>query len=77
MEKQTAVEILVSAIFKRFGYANCGDMIDEINQAKAIEKQQIVEAYATGLSVNFFNGVSNQVKKVADKYFESTYKTNL
>jgi len=47
MKKQTAVEWLVNELIKKgFPIEKYG--IDLINQAKAMEKEQIIEAYNTG-----------------------------
>jgi predicted TIM-barrel fold metal-dependent hydrolase len=68
MEKQTAVEWLVdclnnydSKMIELFNY--------EIERAKEIEKQQIIDAYASG----YIDGVA-QNKITAEQYYKETYK---
>jgi hypothetical protein len=66
--KQTAVEWLVEQI--------CGDHTEqwqkEIEQAKEMEKQQIVDAYVYGLAygIDFDKGLS------PINYYKETYESN-
>jgi hypothetical protein len=65
-QKQTAVEWLVEQI--------CGDHTSEwqeqIDQAKAMEKEQIVEAYDAGLFDGTMDDVNDRMHK---QYYNETY----
>jgi hypothetical protein len=65
-QKQTAVEWLVEQI--------CGDHTSEwqeqIDQAKAMEKEQIVEAYDAGLFDGTMDDVNDRMHK---QYYNKTY----
>ena len=81
MENKTAVEWL------EFWQNQREDLVltkQDFDQAKALEKQQIVEAYNMATKVLYTNtavklGIETQPINVtnAEQYFESTYKTNL
>ena len=64
--KQTAVEWLVEQI--------CGDHTEqwqkEIEQAKEMEKQQIIEAYETAMETDIYN----EPLKIGKDYYEQTFK---
>jgi hypothetical protein len=63
--KQTAVEWLE----KRF-YFTKGQLIDiDFEQALAMEKEQIIDAYNKGLRIEI-NGLTN---KMAEQYYNETY----
>jgi hypothetical protein len=64
-KKQTAVEWLALYI-KGITNLNCDEVID---QAKAMEKQQIKEAYRYGESNNFY-----RTEISAKDYYTSTYE---
>jgi hypothetical protein len=67
--KQTAVEWLVEKLDQNFDYV--ADTI--IEQAKAMEKEQITEAYDAGL----FDGSMDIVKdRMYKKYYNETYGGN-
>lgn len=62
MNKQTAVEWFIEELFKKIDYIQVDPRI--INQAKAMEREQIIDAYDEGyiLLVN------------AEQYYNETYK---
>jgi hypothetical protein len=77
MGNQTAVEWLQSQIAYDNGYGKivnafteAKDLRELFDQAKAIEKQQIVEAWVDGGRM-----ISIVDAKNGEQYFESTYKT--
>ena len=63
--KQTAVEWLVEQI--------CGDhrgqWQKEIEQAKAMEKEQIIEAYETAMETDIYN----EPLKIGEDYYKETF----
>ena len=63
--KQTAVEWLEQQLFNKLGKFTKGD----IEHAKELEKQQIIDAYASG----YIDGVA-QNKITAEQYYKETYK---
>jgi len=67
MKKQTAVEWLVSEYAKAFKISVNAVMGETIEQAKAMEKEQIQSAYKDGLSwhPNDFTG--------QQQYYDETY----
>ena len=67
MKKQSSIDILVNAIYKRFGIANCGDMEEEIQQAKELHKQEIIEATKYGNSFE-------QGDLICETYYKNTYE---
>jgi hypothetical protein len=64
--KQTAVEWLEIQLFKKQGKFNKSD----IEQAKAMEKEQIIEAFNQS-----WHDRMNPYK-TADKYYTETYESN-
>ena len=69
--KQTAVEWLVEQLKKR-GYA--GEFPPHLlfEQAKAMEKEQIIEAYKADCDTL---GHTNAFKVAAEQYYNKTYKS--
>ena len=68
--KQTAVEWLLNQLYTKIEMKGDGNLFDEIlKQAKEIEKQQIKDAYITGM----FNAHS----KTSIDYYKETYETTL
>ena len=63
MSKQTAVEWLVEELFKKIDYIQVDPRI--INQAKAMEREQIIDAYD-----------KNKMGRVdyGEQYYNETYK---
>lgn len=73
MKKQSSIDILVNAIYKRFGIANCGDMEEEIQQAKELHKQEIIESWENG----YTHGASaNDEPSIyhGTQYYKNTYE---
>ena len=73
MKKQTAVEWLVNKLFDASGVPvtekNNPKLFELINQAKAIEKQQISEAYRTGVEEDVYNNPL----RTGEMYYNDTY----
>jgi hypothetical protein len=70
--KQTAVEWLesiVDAMIQNGGDADLLAVIEHIQQAKAMEKEQIIDAYDKG---EFNQGCDGD----AEQYYNETYKGN-
>jgi hypothetical protein len=78
MSKQTAVEWMVNEYAKAFKISVNAVMGETIEQAKAMEKEQIINTWSEatapdheiGLSDAFY--IINQVQK-AEKYYNETY----
>jgi len=73
MSKQTAVEWLHSEYIKIFGELNpsTGKLYEiayALEQAKAMEKEQIIDAYYEGKEYGF--------KEQGEQYYKETYDTN-
>lgn len=68
MKQQTAVEWLEQQLFNKRGKFTKGD----IDQAKAMEKEQIIEAY-------YYDPNCDEIKDDGEQYYKETYesKTNL
>ena len=64
MSKETAVEWFVKELFKKIDYIQVDPKL--IEQAKAMEKEQIVEAYWDGACI-----WDNE--KTAEQYYNETY----
>jgi len=69
MSKQTAVEWLVEELFKKIDYLQVDPRI--INQAKAMEKEQIIDA--CNLQRNDYRGMPTY-NKSGEAYYNETYK---
>jgi hypothetical protein len=75
MEKQTAVDWLVENIY----YLYSTKWNDIIEQAKAMEKEQIISAYRTGCEKTIVYEIEKQenddAKRLTSKgYYKETYK---
>ena len=66
MAQQTAVEFLLEKLYTEYRFAFSGTIVD---QAKEIEKQQIIKAYHKGL----FGNMELKSTTFADKYYKDTY----
>ena len=73
--KQSSIEILVNAINKRFGIANCGDMEKEIQQAKELHKQEIEYAHLHNrcLEDQSFECSINAIEN-SKQYYKNTFE---
>jgi len=65
--KQTAVEWLEDQIFASTKFIDI-DLFQAIEQAKAMEKEQIIDAYAQGFIE------SESMDKGAEQYYNETFK---
>jgi hypothetical protein len=73
MNKQTAVEWLVSEYAKAFKISVNAVMGETIEQAKAMEKEQIIEAYLTPLSNEYWFQKDEILNQESKKYYNETY----
>jgi hypothetical protein len=73
MSKQTAVEWLVSEYAKAFKISVNAVMGETIEQAKAMEKGQIIEAYLTPLSNEYWFQKDEILNQESEKYYNETY----
>jgi hypothetical protein len=69
MSKQTAVEWLECEL-KKIPFIN---VIEVFNQAKAMEKEQIIEAYLTPLSNEYWFQKDEILNQESEKYYNETY----
>lgn len=67
--KQTAIEWLLKEINERNGFIFTIDYEELFNQAKAMEKEQIMKAYM----VCEDSGTLEESEVYADKYYNETY----
>ena len=67
MKKQTAVDQLRERLFKEFGFAYSDNIHEEL---KAIEKEQISEAYRTGVEEDVYK---NRLR-TGEMYYNQTFK---
>ena len=72
MEKQTAVDWLVSQLNKE-GFAQVVTD-EEIEQAKAMEKEQIIESYCVGCA-EIIKDNSIFPRETSEKYYNETFKS--
>ena len=68
-KQQTAVEWLFDK-FSTQGTLHSSD----ISQAKAMEKEQIEEAFANGVDDEYEYHVNNQPRKNTEDYYKETYE---
>jgi capsid portal protein len=71
MAQQTAVEYLVEQLFPK---ALSAEQYYHIEQAKEMEKQQIIDAYDCAL---FGHGINGEPCASGGKYYTETYTTRL
>ena len=72
--KQTAVEWLVETLNNKIDYIPIKhwDYLREIiQQAKAMEKEQIIQAYETAMETDIYN----EPLKIGKDYYNETFKT--
>ena len=65
--KQTAVEWLEQRLFDNLGKFTKGD----IDQAKEMEKEQIIKAYETAMETDIYN----EPLKIGKDYYTETFKS--
>lgn len=68
MKKQTAVEWLVEKLDQNFDYV--ADTI--IEQAKEMERQQIIESYRTG-RIDQHNNEQSNYNRMSEQYYNETF----
>ena len=68
--KQTAVEWLVETIDEFYGYEVSARLCNQIKQAKAMEKDQIIEAVEDGQRTDFYVKYYD-----AEQYYNKTFKS--
>jgi hypothetical protein len=66
----TAIEWLEKEVNKENGILTKGFIILLIQQAKEMEKQQIIDAYETAMETDIYN----EPLKVGKQYYNETYK---
>lgn len=71
--KQTAIEWLIK---EHFGdIENCSpNFRNKIQQAKEIEKQQIMDAFIKGFNRDYFSSDFQDQKEFAEQYYNETFK---
>lgn len=69
MSKQTAVEFLIKAFQGAYGEKVINVISVQVEQAKAMEKEQIIDAYAQGFIE------SENMNKGAEQYYKETYES--
>ena len=69
MSQQTALDWFIENLPTRFKNAILNECSQEIEQAKAMEKEQIIEAYQEG------EYISNK-KTPAEQYYNETYQSS-
>ncbi len=65
--KQTAVEWLREKLWKEFNFSFSDNILE---QAKEMEKQEIIDAYWSSYKEGQYSG-----DKTADEYYNQTYKS--
>ena len=75
MKKQTAVEWLIEQINQDYPEMTWAYK-DECNQAKAMEKEQMIQSFRKGAVVNepeYYTWIESAYRKQAEKYYNETY----
>ena len=67
--KQTAVEWLVNEIAEKYNFRFATYYGQEIQQAKEMEKEQIIDAYETAMETDIYN----EPLKVGKQYYSETF----
>ena len=76
MKQQTAMGWLIDNMPIRFKNALLNECASEIEQAKQMEKEQIVGAYLEGDRNGFTRYKSNNVEqRTSEQYYNETYKS--
>jgi len=73
MAQQTAVEYLISNLPERFKNSIMNACAEELEQAKEIEKKQIMDAFIAG-GKSGFNSARGSDFKTFEDYCKETYK---
>jgi hypothetical protein len=75
--KQTAVEWLVETLNKKYGNDDfIITFINEIEQAKEMEKEQIIEAYQKGVIDGYGDSLDFSNCSDAENYYKQKYGAN-
>jgi hypothetical protein len=72
MNKQTAVEWLFEQLYLSQGYGNTIEMLE---QAKEMEKEQIINTYRDGRSDQQSEKPSRFYNRMAEQYYNETFKS--
>ena len=72
MTKQTAIEWFASELSGHLGPSNGPELLGIFNQALAMEKDQIVEAYVEGVSDEGRKTIHTRTN--AEQYYEETFR---
>ena len=72
MSKQTAVEWFIEELFKKIDYIQVDPRI--INQAKAMEREQIIDAWNGGDYAYFYSKETGRDFVDGSDYYNETYK---
>ena len=76
MKKQTAVEWLQEAISKKLTNEMSPFFLDLFEQAKAMEKQQIMDAYDSGEANQYSTEYNSDYKDCSpEQFYIDTYQT--
>jgi uncharacterized protein YycO len=74
--KQTAVEWLVDEIAEKYNFRFATYYGQEIQQAKAMEKEQIMKAFYKGRQEEQYKNLfNNHVRKSEEQYYNETFKS--
>jgi len=74
--KQTAVEWLLTQIENKNGKEFSSYYTEFIEQAKAMEKEQIIEAFYKGRQEEQYKNLfNNHVRKSEEQYYKETYES--
>jgi hypothetical protein len=77
-KKQTAVEWLVSNISSKIDneyWCNQKEITEWVEQAKEMEKQQIIDAYGVKVKHSIEQGTTVYTKTFGEQYYNETYKS--
>ena len=72
MTKQTAIEWFASELSGHLGPSNGPELLGIFNQALAMEKEQIIEAYVEGVSDEGRKTI--HTRNNAEQYYEETFR---
>ena len=75
--KQTAVEFFESELLynseRNIYYIHISDLKKVKTQAKAMEKEQIEDAYSDGVDDEYEYHINNKPRKNSEQYYNETY----
>jgi RNA binding exosome subunit len=72
--KQTAVEFLIKAFQGAYGESVINVISVQVEQAKQIEKEQIIESYRDGRSDQQSERQSKFYNRTAEQYYQEIFK---